>query len=161
MAPIKQWNLLLSSNHNKNMLVKFIVDHWETKSHVLERKVLLTTCGTKEYKITSEGYPQISMWELNQEEADPRLLFHAENASQDYPNIVINSPDTGVFIMVLSKCLLIDAHLYFLTDVKDKRRINDIEAVAEKAYQSTWKAVNSLCSWMHFWVITALMVVTA
>ena len=25
-SPIKQWNLLLLSNHNKNMLVKFIVD---------------------------------------------------------------------------------------------------------------------------------------
>ena len=53
-SPIKQWNLLLSSNHNKNMLVKFAVDQWKTKFHVLERKVLLIKCGTKAYRITSE-----------------------------------------------------------------------------------------------------------
>ena len=74
--------------------------------------------------------------ESNQEEADTRLLLHAENASQDYPNIFINSPDTDVFILALPKCLSIDVHLYFLTVVKDKRRIIDIEAVADKAYQS-------------------------
>ena len=50
------------------------------------------------------------MLESIQEEADTRFLLHAENASQDYPNIVINSPDTDVFILALSKCLLIDAH---------------------------------------------------
>ena len=135
-SPIKQWNLLLSSNRNKNMLVKFIVDQWKTKCHVLERKVFLTTCGTKAYKITLEGYSRIDMLESNQEEADTRLLLHVENANQDYPNIVINSPDTNVFILALSKCLSIDAHLNFLTVVKDKRKIIDIEAVADKAYQS-------------------------
>ena len=118
------------------MLVKFIVDQWKTKCHVLERKVFLTTCGTKAYRSTSEGYSRIDMLESNQEEADTRLLLHVENASQDYLNIVINSPDTDVFILALSKCLSIDAHLNFLTVVKDKRKIIDIEAVADKAYQS-------------------------
>ena len=118
------------------MLVKFIVDQWKAKCHVLERKVLLTTCGTKAYRITSEGYPQIDMLGSNQEEAATRLLLYVENVSQDYPNIVINSPDTDLFILALSKCLSIDAHLYFLTGVKDKRRIIDIKTVADKAYQS-------------------------
>ena len=135
-SQIKQRNLLLSSNHNKIMLVKFIVDQWKTKCHVLERKVLLTTCGTKAYRITSEGYPRIDMLESNQEKADTRLLLHVENVSQDCPNIVINSPDTDVFMLALSKCLSIDVHLYFLTGVKYKRRITDIEAVADKTYQS-------------------------
>ena len=49
------------------MLVKFIVDQWKTKCHVLERKVLLTTCGTKEYRTISEGYLRIDMLESNQE----------------------------------------------------------------------------------------------
>ena len=63
------------------MLVKFIVDQWKTKCHVLEREVLLTTCGTKAYRITSKGYPRINMLESNQEEADTRLLLHTENTS--------------------------------------------------------------------------------
>ena len=28
-SSIKQWNLLLCSNYNKNMLIKFIVDQWK------------------------------------------------------------------------------------------------------------------------------------
>ena len=63
------------------MLVKFIVDQWKTKCDVLEREVLLTTCGTKAYRITSNGYPRINMVESNQEEADTRLLLHTENTS--------------------------------------------------------------------------------
>ena len=96
-SPIKQWNLLLY--FNKNVLVKLIVDQWKTKCHVLKRKVLLTTCGTKAYMITSEGYPQIDMLKSNQEEANTRLLLHVANASQYYPNIVTNSLDTNVFIL--------------------------------------------------------------
>ena len=118
------------------MLVKFIVDQWKTKCHVLERKVLLTTCGTKEYRIISEGYLRIDMLESNQEEADTRLLLHAESARQDYPNKVVNSPDIDLFILALSKYFSIDSHLYFLTGVKDKRRTIDIVAVADKAYES-------------------------
>ena len=74
--------------------------------------------------------------------------------------IVINLPDTNVFTLTLSKSFSIDANLYFLTGVNNKRKIIDIEAVADKAYQSTWKAVKSLRSLTHLWVITALLLMT-
>ena len=64
------------------------------------------------------------------------ILLRAESARQDCPNIVINSPYTDVFKLALSKYRAIDIHLYLLTGVKDKRRIIDIQAVADKEYQS-------------------------
>ena len=79
--------------------------------HVLKRKVLLTASGTKAYRIILEGYRRINMLESIQEGADTHLLLHAKNASQNCLNIVINSPDTDVFIVALLKCLSIDAHL--------------------------------------------------
>lgn len=75
--------------------------------------------------------------------------------------IVINLPDTNVFTLTLSKSFSIDANLYFLTGVNNKRKIIDIAAVVDKAYQSTWKAVKCLCSLTQLWVITALLVMTA
>ena len=65
--------------------------------------------------------------------------------------IVTNLPDTNVFTLTLSKSFSIDANLYFLTGVNNKRKIIDIEAVVDKAYQSTWKAVKSLRSLTHLW----------
>ena len=56
-SPIKQWNFLL--HFNKNVLVKLIVDQWKTKFHALKRNVLLTTCGTKSYRISSNRYVAI------------------------------------------------------------------------------------------------------
>ena len=69
-------DLLLSSNHNKNMLVKFIVDQWKTKCHALERKVLLTTCGTKAYRIISEAYLEWTCW--NQIKKKQTLIYHTQ-----------------------------------------------------------------------------------
>ena len=133
---IKQWNLLLSSNHNKTMLIEFLVDQWKQQSQLLASKVLFVTCGAEAFKICSTGCHHIRSLDSNHEEADTRLLLHAKHASQNHEKIVINSPDTDVFIIAMSKSLEIDAHLYFITGTKEKRRIIDIEAVADYAYNS-------------------------
>ena len=39
-SAIKQWNLLLSSNTNKNILIEFIVNEWKNVVHLLGQKVL-------------------------------------------------------------------------------------------------------------------------
>ena len=38
-SEIKQWNLLLSSNTNKNKLIGFIVNEWKNLGHFLGQKV--------------------------------------------------------------------------------------------------------------------------
>ena len=117
---IKQWNLLLCSNHNKTMLIEFLVNQWKQQSQLLASKVLFVTCGSEAFRICSTGCHHIRSLDSNHEEANTRLLLHAKHASPNHEKIVINSPDTDVFIIAMSKSLEIDAHLYFITGTKEK-----------------------------------------
>ena len=49
-AEIKQWNLLLSHNENKNKLVRFIVDWWIKHPYLTKGKNVIVTCKGKAYK---------------------------------------------------------------------------------------------------------------
>ena len=67
----------------------------------------------------------VTVEELNadHEEADTRMLLHAEHASQDGQRIVIQSPDTDVLILCVSHYDDIGCEeLWFRTGVKDRLR---------------------------------------
>ena len=53
-AEIKQWSSLLSSNDNKNKLIRFIVEHWKSNSNLINGKEFITTVDSKAYKINLE-----------------------------------------------------------------------------------------------------------
>ena len=76
---------------------------------------------------------EIEDLESDHEEADTRMLAHAKNASAEYPNIIIRSPNTDVFAIALNASLSIHySHLYFeRTGTKDKRRIISVSRVRE------------------------------
>ena len=57
------------------------------------------------------------------------MLLHVKHASTRHDHIVINTPDTDMFLIILSKCSDIESHLYFMTGT-EKHRIIDIDAVA-------------------------------
>ena len=68
----------------------------------------------------------------NQEEADTRLLLHAKHASHRYSNVIIRSPGTDVFILLLGHKPAIPAAIYFDTGVGNQRRVIDVN----KTYSS-------------------------
>ena len=51
---ITQWNLLLSSNTNKNKLIEFIVNEWKNLGHLRGQKVLYVTPGIDVFRITAD-----------------------------------------------------------------------------------------------------------
>ena len=53
-SEIKQWNLLLSSNTNKNKLIEFIVNEWKKLGHLLSQKVFYVTSGTDAFWVTTD-----------------------------------------------------------------------------------------------------------
>ena len=67
----------------------------------------------------------------HEEEADTRLLLHAKHASINYNDIVIRSPDTDVFILMLGQKSSIDANLYLDTGAGNYRRVIDINKIQE------------------------------
>ena len=69
----------------------------------------------------------------NQEEADTRMLLHAQHASSTHEQVVLSTPDTDVFIIALSKLHKINAKLFMLTGVGEKRRLINLREVGERA----------------------------
>lgn len=64
-----------------------------------------------------------------QEEADTRLLLHCAHASQYSSNIVVNSPDTDVFVLAISFCKEIGANLYFHTGKAANKRTIHVQRI--------------------------------
>ena len=134
IAEIKQWNLFLSSNENKNALIKFIHDQWHLESNIAKigQKIVYVTVEHKASKLTNQTSCEETSLECAHEEADTRMLFHANQASSSFEKIIISLPDTDVFIIAISKSRIINANLYMLTGTKNKRRIVNVSEVKEK-----------------------------
>ena len=127
-AEIKQWNLFLSSNENKNALIKFI--HEIAK---IGQKIVYVTVEDKAFKLTNQTSCEETSLEGVHEVADTRMFFHANHAISSFKKIIISSSDTDVFIIALSKSRIINANLYILTGTKNKRRrIVNVSDVKEK-----------------------------
>lgn len=70
----------------------------------------------------------------SQEEADTRIILHclyAAHTTSDNTNIVIRSPDTDVFIILLAYSIDIPQPLFFDTGVGNKRRLLDIKSLLD------------------------------
>ena len=133
-APIKQWTEFLASSDNKNLLVEFIVREWQVIRERIKDKVLYVTVGQKTLCLSETLCREIDELKSDHEEADTRIILHALHASPSYQNIVINSPDTDVFMIALSTD--IDADLFFMTGKKNCRRIIDVKKVGDEAYRN-------------------------
>ena len=87
------------------------------------------TDGDNVFKINQDSVSLVENLKSNHEEADIRMTLHAKHASNSHDRILIASPDTDVFVLCVSLENYIDGRIYFLTGVKNSRRIIDIKAV--------------------------------
>jgi len=69
----------------------------------------------------------------SQEEADTRIIFHclhAAKTSSEDKNIIIRSPDTDVFLLLVAYCHNIGQRVLFDTGVGNKRRLLIVQEVS-------------------------------
>ena len=144
-AEIKQWNLFLSSNQNKNKLTEFLVSEWKSLGHILENKILFVTCSEQVYKISKNEIILVQDLQSNHQEADTRLLLHTHHASATHNNIIISSPHTDVFILLLSKVCDMDIQVYMMTGTSQNKRFININKVINDIYENKNK---TLCTKM-------------
>ena len=135
---IKQWGLFLSSGKNKNALIGFICAEWKKEEYrnKLASKNLYITDGECVYKLTADACLVVDELRSNHEEADTRMVLHANHASQTSNQILISSPDTDVFVICLGMQHMINASVFFLTGVKNSRRIIDITTVTDNFFET-------------------------
>ena len=92
-------------------------------------KNIFVTHGEKVFKVNEDIVIAIPELDSNHEEADTRIILHTQHANQHFQRILISSPNTDVFINCISFQRIVDANLYFLTGVRNSRRIIDIRDV--------------------------------
>ena len=127
---IKQWTSFLSSVNNKTELIKFTVEEWKNKSHLLNDKLLYVTCEEKCFMISDGNLSTEAHLDSTQEEADTRLLLHAHDASVNYHNIVIQTRYADVLILAIAMRVS-ETKLYVKTGKQSKLRLIDVEKVVD------------------------------
>ena len=98
----------LSVSSNKTEVVKFIVSEWKEPEFTskLESKLLFVILGEECWKLGSTGIKAVPELQSNHEEADMRMILHAEHAQGP---CIIHADDTDVLVLILSHSNRLDA----------------------------------------------------
>ena len=95
-------------------------------------QTIYATAGTKCYNLSRVGMTEVSSLSISQEEADTRMFLHVQYALNHLQgNIIINSPDTDVFIISLMALEKINANINFKTGNKNKKIIISVKKIKE------------------------------
>ena len=74
-SSIKQWNLLLCSNYNKNMLIKFIVDQWKKYVTFSKEKFSSRRLVQKHIGLSQKDIVESTCWNQFKKVQTPTFYF--------------------------------------------------------------------------------------
>ena len=137
----QQWKKFLANGKNKESLIEYLFDTWsKLPSTDLKGVHVYVAHGKKCHSltpgITSDEkviVTAIDCLNSNQEEADTRMFLHAAYAAntRGASDIIIESPDTDVFIIAMTFQSVIAARLYFHTGRGMNLRTIDLEKIKQ------------------------------
>ena len=147
----RDFKMFMRNSDNKRLLTKFLLKEWQSDRYAARlcgRTIFFVceqdcTCLTSEDRLTVKA---TSVLELvsNQEEADTRIVLHCLYASQRLAissGIVVRSPDTDVFVLLLYYSSQIPQTLLFDTGCGNHRRQLDIHKCASELDFNTRSAL--------------------
>ncbi len=126
----------MSSGENKEQLIEFIYPSWRKADPMVLKGIEVFLAHQEECHKLIPSNDTLICTEVDElccdhEEADTRMLVHANHASQFYRKILIKSPDTDVFVIALNASLEINANMFFETGVGTARRIISLSRIRE------------------------------
>ena len=138
----RDWKSFMSNASNKEQLIKLLLCEWQTDKYaakLYERHIYFVykeecTHLTSEDGMTVQSI-QVQDLFSSQEEADTRIILHCIHAAKSIGEekvIIVRSPDTDVFLLLLKFSQDIDQSMLFDTGVSNKRRLIDVRAVISK-----------------------------
>eukprot|EP00057_Strongylocentrotus_purpuratus_P019489 XP_011673963.1 PREDICTED: uncharacterized protein LOC105442958 [Strongylocentrotus purpuratus] len=146
-----QWTKFLSSGENKENLLQYLFERWsQSGKDIIDDVTVIVGHGEECHAIRmdrSKGELEIQPLPAlfsTQEEADTRLLLHSLHAASCSVDVIINSPDTDVFILCLAFSQDIDANMYFRTGQGNKTRTIAIGNVFNHFGQDVCRALIGL-----------------
>lgn len=144
----------LHSAETKTTLIAFLATEWATDRYApqLQGKTLFVTVGSECYQYTSDGTTvektAVESLKCTHEEADTRVILHANHASQTYETIVIRANDTDVEILAIHYEQFISAKIILRSISSSggttRTRLVDIKKVANGLGQAVSSALLGL-----------------
>eukprot|EP00794_Sanderia_malayensis_P012433 gene12433-13718_t len=134
----KQWKKYMGCGENKESFLAFLCDHWSKyqSSQLFPVHVLFVTSkeicysisagASAKQQVTCEEVPELH---CNHEEADMRLLLHANYAANVHQRIIIKSSDNDVFLLCIAMQHTIHKELFMMTGTGNKFRCVPIKPI--------------------------------
>ena len=141
---IKQWSKFLSNSQNKQQFIAFLNTEWKDAKYTekLRSKELFLTDATNCLKFSHHSVEAVEELSCDQEEADTRMLLHAQHAYRSgYNNVIVVSEDTDVLVLLISFCTEIGANLFMQSGSTKRHRIININSLSTKLGPSICKAL--------------------
>ena len=129
---ITQWGTFLSNNKNKLQLIRLLVSRRKRQCSATRESKIYVSFNEKCVCIQSNGLcgPAQALG-CNHEEADTRILLHANHICQSTENVVIYTPDTDVLLIAIAASGQIPGSLFIRTGTKYKACIISIYKVKQ------------------------------
>ena len=138
----RDFKTFLLSPENKHQLLEFLLTEWQSERYAskLHGRTVFFVRDKDCFCLTSvDGLTVAATQTLelvsNQEEADTRIILHCLHAAQQVPDtygIVVRSPDTDVFVLLLHYSFRIPHQLLFDTGCSSNRRVLDVHKLAKE-----------------------------
>lgn len=156
---VRHWRRLLACADSKNKLIDYLVTSWKAheKRSKLVNKVLYVTNGVNCFKLSTDLCEIQDDLACSQEEADTRLLLHAQHAAETYDYVVLISDDTDVFVIAVSlQPQFNKGNLFIRRGTKTRMRLINLSTVAGKLGPATCHALPGLHAWTGCDTVSAL-----
>lgn len=136
----RDWKSFLSNGSNKEQLARLLLSEWQSDTYApkLQNRRIYFAHKEECFCLTSADGKKVQCFqeeELNSthEEADTRIILHLMHAarSNEDKTILIRSPDTDVFLLLLKFSPDLPSPVYFDTGFANKRRLIDMKAVVQ------------------------------
>ena len=145
----REYQQFLTNPKNKEQLISLLLSEWKTDKYArkLHNKVVFFVQAVEVYSLSSSDGKTTTLRNVERlysshEEADPRIILHSiDAADQEQGPILVSSPDTDVFILLIHFFEDIGSSVYFETGTGDKKRIIDVGKVYTKIGRETAKAL--------------------
>ena len=146
MRTPKDWKEFLKNEDNKKQLVHFLLNEWQKDTYATalqNREIYFAGDNSCSILTSLDGISTdsriINNFSTSQEEAVTIIILHADT-EEDW-DIIVRSPDTDVFVLLLSFCNQFKHPLYFDTGSSNKRRIIHIQTACEKIKRETQDSI--------------------
>lgn len=150
----RDWKAFMGNNENKKQLVKLLLTEWSKDKYAQKikgRRIMfaceeecMCICSLDGVTVTSSAVEKLF---TSQEEADTRIILHLEHAAREATcdkKLIFRSPDTDVYVLLLTFVQKLAHTVLFDTGTGNKRRLLDVKLAIQHEGAEKSKALMGL-----------------